>query len=156
MLEVVQLPSLGLLEPYLLLIELLRWAPSCCLEVVLHVLLIKTGRLPGQLWSERAFLKLWDLSGQVHCLFLFGELPPLGLAIFVQTDESLRAKFFRAHIIRRLRLIHSLFSVIAITDLACLGLQVSQTKQGPLGLIGYVRFVKVLHALSLGALGICV
>ena len=46
--------------------------------------------------------------------------------------------------------------MIAITDLACLGLQGSQTKQGPLGLIGDVRSVKVLHALSLGALGICV
>ena len=59
MLEVVQLPSLGLLEPNLLLIELLRGAPSCSLEVVLHILLVKeAGRSPGQLWGEGAFLKL--------------------------------------------------------------------------------------------------
>lgn len=157
MLEVVQLPSRGLLKPNLLLIELLRWAPSCGLEVVLHILLVKVGRSPGQLWGEGAFLKLRDMTGQVHSLFLFGELPPLDLAIFVQTDESFLAKFFRAHFQGRLRLIDALFRLIeAVTDLASLRLYVSHTKQGPPGFIGDVCFGKVLHALPLGALGICV
>ena len=68
------------------------------------------------------------MTAYVQSLFLFGKLPQLDFAIFVQTDEALRTKFLWAHITGRSRLINAFFSVIAITDLACLSLQGSQTK----------------------------